>query len=151
MRPQVSFGLHWSENKQKVHWIYPTEEHLNRGGVAWEGFRPFFPFSNQMIRFILGAPLKYMGPLIHNRIVPEGSSVDLSCELSDPSVQVTLWQMLRSGGMYTPKKNVVKWGQIFTLHRASKSIEGTYLCKSRQPRFTVGIGSVHVTPKPKGK
>ena len=84
-------------------------------------------------------------------MVPEGSSVDLSCELNKPSVLVTLWQMLGAGGMYTPRKNVVKYGQVFTLDRATKRTEGTYFCKAIRPRFVQNIGKIVVTPSPKGR
>ena len=57
-----------------------------------------------------------MGLLNLNRIVSERPSVDLSCELSDPTVQVTLWQMLNSVEVYSSKKNVVIWGQICTIY-----------------------------------
>ena len=97
-----------------------------------------------------GAPLRYIGKMSFLRMVPEGSSVDLSCELSDPTVAVTLWHMLGSGGMYTPRKNLAKYGQLYTLHRVSNAMKGTYMCRARQPRFFQNIGRVYIKPAPKG-
>lgn len=98
---------------------------------------------------VQGAPLRYIGQWIYNRVIPEGSSVDLSCELSNRKVPVTLWQM-NSGRMYTPRKNLAKYGQIFTLHRSNKSMEGTYLCRVRQPPFSQNIGRISVTERNSG-
>ena len=97
-----------------------------------------------------GAPLKYTGKMSVLRMVPEGSSVDLSCELNDPTVAVTLWQMLGSGGMYTPRKNLARYGQLYTLHRVSSKMQGTYICRARQPRFFQNIGMVYLKTAPKG-
>lgn len=103
-----------------------------------------------LIHSIPGEPLRYIGNWSYNRKVPEGASVDLSCELSDPNVRVTLWQVLGNGGMFTPRKNVAYYGQVFTIHRATKKTEGTYLCRARQPRFVKNIGRIFVTQSPKG-
>lgn len=98
----------------------------------------------------LGGPLRYTGKMSFVRMVPEGSSVDLSCELNDPTVAVTLWQMLGSGGMYTPRKNLAKYGQLFTLHRVSNNMQGTYICRAKKRRFSQNIGMIYLKPSPKG-
>ena len=83
-------------------------------------------------------------------MVPEGSSVDLSCELNDPSVAVTLWQMLGSGGMYTPRKNLANYGQLFTLHNFNNNMQGTYICRARKRGFSQNIGMIYLKSSPKG-
>lgn len=98
----------------------------------------------------LGGALKYIGNMSFVRIVPEGSSVDLSCELNDPSVAVRLWQMLRFGGMFTPRKNLVNYGQLFTLHNVSNNMQGTYICRARKRRFSQNIGMIYLKSSPKG-
>lgn len=100
---------------------------------------------------MLGDTLKYVGKMSFARTVPEGSSVDFSCELNDPSVAVTLWQMLRSGQMYTPRNNLVHYGQLFTLHRVSNNMQGMYICRVRKRRFSQNIGMIYLKPSPKGK
>lgn len=100
---------------------------------------------------MLGETLKYVGKMSVVRRVPEGSSVDLSCELNDPSVAVKLWQMLGSGAMYTPRKNVVHYGQLFTLHRVNNNMQGTYICRVKKRTFSQNIGMIYLKPSPKGK
>lgn len=99
--------------------------------------------------FAQGAPLRFTTPPIYSRKIPEGSSVDLSCELNDRKVPVSLWQMMSNGRMFTPRKNVAKYGQIFILHWVTKNTEGTYLCRLRRPPFSHNIGRISVTKQTK--
>lgn len=94
-----------------------------------------------------GGSLQHIGKINFNRMVPEGSSVDLSCELNNPTVDVRLWLMLQSGATFTPRKGVVKYGQLFTLHRVSNKKQGSYVCRARSPRFYKYIGRIIVTPR----
>ncbi|XP_022801625.1 vascular endothelial growth factor receptor 2-like [Stylophora pistillata] len=94
-----------------------------------------------------GGSLQHKGKINFYRTVPEGSSVDLSCELNDPTVDVRLWQMLPSGAMFTPRKGVAKYGQLFTLQGVSNKMQGLYLCRVRSRRFSKNIGRIVVTPR----
>ena len=96
---------------------------------------------------LLGGSLQHIGKINFYRMVPEGSSVDLSCELNNPTVDVRLWLMLQSGATFTPRKGVVKYGQLFTLHRVSNKKQGSYVCRAKSPRFYKYIGRIIVTPR----
>ena len=107
--------------------------------------------SHWLVNFLYkGVPLRFTGPSIYNRKIPAGSSVALSCELNDRKVPVSLWQM-NNGRMFTPRKNVVKYGQIFILHWVTKNTEGHYLCRLKRPPFSHNIGWISVTKQTKGK
>lgn len=95
---------------------------------------------------LLGGSLRHIGKINFYRTVPEGSSVDLSCELNNSTVDVRLW-LLRSGGKFTPRKGVVKYGQLFTLHGVSNKKQGSYLCQARSRGFSKYIGRIIVTPR----
>ena len=95
---------------------------------------------------LLGGSLRHIGKINFYRTVPEGSSVDLSCELNNSTVDVRLW-LLRSGGKFTPRKGVVKYGQLFTLHGVSNKKQGFYLCQAKSRGFSKYIGRIIVTPR----
>lgn len=76
--------------------------------------------------------------------------MSLSCELSNSSIPVRLWMMMMSGAMYTPRKNVVNYGQVFILHRVTRKMAGTYLCRVTRPRLNKNLGFIRVTERQRG-
>lgn len=62
----------------------------------------------------------------------EGSSLDLSCRLSDPVAEVSLWHGAKE--RVPDGKKITKEGQIFTIHNVSVSDVGStilYKCRMR--------------------
>ncbi|CAH3127131.1 unnamed protein product, partial [Porites lobata] len=98
---------------------------------------------------IPGSSIGFIKTSASSRTVPEGSSVSLSCELSNSSIPVRLWMMM-SGAMYTPRKNVVNYGQVFILHRVTRKMAGTYLCRVTRPRLNKNLGFIWVTERQRG-
>lgn len=65
----------------------------------------------------------------------KGSSLDLSCRLSDPLAEVTLWH---GASKTVPNgKKITQEGQIFTVHNLQESDAGMtnlYKCRARNPK-----------------
>ena len=101
-------------------------------------------------KLIPGSSIGFIKTSASSRTVPEGSSVSLSCELSNSSIPVKLWMMMMSGAMYTPRKNVVNYGQVFILHRVTRKMAGTYLCRVTRPRLNKNLGIIWVTERQRG-
>ena len=57
---------------------------------------------------------------------------------------------MMSGAMYTPRKNVVNYGQVFILHRVTRKMAGTYLCRVTRPRLNKNLGFIWVTERQRG-
>lgn len=100
--------------------------------------------------YVQGSSIGFIKTSASSRTVPEGSSVSLSCELSNSSIPVRLWMMMMSGAMYTPRKNVVNYGQVFILHRVTRKMAGTYLCRVTRPRLNKNLGIIWVTERQRG-
>jgi len=68
-----------------------------------------------------------------------GYSVDLNCQLNDPSVDVHLIQEVKAKGVTKAIEHerapdgikVTKSGQIFTINNVEESDKGTYHCKAK--------------------
>lgn len=67
-------------------------------------------------------------------VAARGYSVDLNCQLNDPSVDVHLMQETKKSGKPFERARdgvkVTQSGQIFTINNIQESDKGTYHCKA---------------------
>ena len=80
-----------------------------------------------------------------------GYSVDLDCQMNDPSVNVSLKQEKKNGKDFNRIADGIKVtqsGQIFTINNVEKTDEGKYSCKVGPT--SMRIEKVSVTKKKPG-